>query len=346
MLVAGNMQKDVMFKAAIGRTPLVPVSIRFNDLMSTAQLKLESANPTGSAKDRTAATLLEHMHRERPFTPGDVVVESTSGNLGLAMGRLLNEIGCRLIAVTDPNTAPEMRRLLTASDAEVIVVNEPDGQGGYLLNRLRTVHELCAAHPRYRWSNQYENSANPLAHEQTTGPEILAQAGAGLDAVYVAVSTGGTLAGISRYLRSAAPSVRLVAVDIEGSLALGGQPCRRLLSGIGTSRASAFLTPSAYDAVRIVTATRSIALCHMLYEDTGLYLGGSSGSVLTALLGDVSQAERPTAPVCLMADGGERYADTFYRDSWLLEQGLSEDVYLVKKELRASGLRFELPPEK
>jgi len=335
-----------LFEAGIGKTPLVPVVIHCNDLVRIAHFKLEMANPTGSAKDRTAAAIITQMHRERPFLPGDVVVESTSGNFGLAMGRLLNGISCRLIAVTDPNTAPDMLRALTERGVDVVLVDEPDGRGGYLLSRLRIVRELCEANPSHRWSNQYENRANPLAHEKTTGPEILAQAGPGLDAVFVAVSTGGTLAGVARFLRAAAPQVRIVAVDVEGSLALGGRSCRRLLTGIGASRASRFLAPTAYDAVRFATDARSFALCRMLHEDTGLYLGGSSGSVLSGLLSDLFEVDGPAMPVCVMPDGGERYKSTFYWDRWLLEQGVFADVRLIEKELRTSGLYFELQQEK
>jgi cysteine synthase len=231
--------------------------------------------------------------------------------------------GCHLVAVLDPHAAPSTVRDLAAAGVEVVVVEERDESGGYLLTRLRTVQRLCAEHPHYRWVNQYESPANPLAHERSTGPEILAQGGSDLDAVYVAVSTGGTLAGVSRHVRAHAPHVRLVAVDAQGSLAIRGVPGRRLLPGIGAGRPSSFLTPHAYDAVRRVSDTEAIALCRHLLASTGLKVGGSSGSVLAALLEDVGTVR---APLALFPDGGRRYADTLYDDGWLARHGLLDPV--------------------
>ncbi|HEX8343158.1 MAG TPA: pyridoxal-phosphate dependent enzyme [Actinoplanes sp.] len=331
-----------MFETTLGWTPLQAVRIDLRGRPHTACFKLESANPTGSSKDRTASAILQVMHAERPLSPGDVVVESTSGNLGIALAHLLNQIGCRLIAVTDPNTSTDIRRTLEAEGVEVQVVDEPDGHGGYLLNRLRRVRDLRTANPAYRWGNQYENPANPAVHERTTGPEILAQAGAGLDAVYVAVSTGGTLSGISRFLRANAPSVTVVAVDAHGSRATGGEAGPRLLSGIGASRISSFLDDGAYDAVKMVSDADSFALCRILRDDTGLRLGGSSGSVLAALLDDLRGNTPPRHPVCLMPDGGERYEHTFYDDAWLMSHQAFDAVCQAEKELRGDGLAFTL----
>jgi 2,3-diaminopropionate biosynthesis protein SbnA len=334
-----------MFETSAGWTPLRAVRIELRGRPYTAHFKLESANPTGSSKDRTALALVRAMHTERPLHPGDVVVESTSGNLGIALARLLNRIGCRLIAVTDPNTSMDIRHALDAEGVEVLVVDQPDGQGGYLLNRLRAVRELCTANPGYRWGNQYDNPANPAVHEQTTGPEILAQAGPDLDAVYVAVSTGGTLAGISRYLRAAAPTVSVIAVDAHGSRATGGEPGPRLLSGIGSSRVSSFLAEDAYDAIAVVSDAESFALCRILRDDTGLALGGSSGSVLSALLGDLRAGRVRRRPVCVMPDGGERYEHTFYDDAWLWARDAFDAVCRTVKELRRDGLSFSLPAQ-
>ena len=303
-------------------------------------VKLESFNPTGSTKDRTAFGLVRAMHRESPLTWGTVVVESTSGNLGLAMSRILRPMGCRFIAVVDPNATETIRAALESSGAEVLLVTEPDREGGYLLNRLRLVQKLCAEHPEYRWSNQYGNPANPRIHEETTGPELAKQAGPTLDAVYVAVSTGGTLAGIARYLRAAKPEVRLVAVDAEGSVAVAGRAGRRLLSGIGASRPSSFLIRSHYDVVRHIADAPSFAACRILREDTGVAIGGSSGSVLCACLADLSGPQAPQTPVCVFPDGGGNYMRSFYDDAWLRERGMLDRVREAERRLRAELVSF------
>ncbi|WKU02938.1 pyridoxal-phosphate dependent enzyme [Micromonospora sp. HUAS LYJ1] len=324
----------------VGVTPTVDLLVHLPGTTVPIRLKLESFNPTGSTKDRTAAALLSAMEEKEPLRPGDVVVESTSGNLGLALCRLLALRGCRFVAVVDLNTPLDIRRSLAAAGAELVVVNEPDGHGGYLLNRLRTVGELCARHPGYRWGNQYENPANPAAHFQQTGPELLHQT-PDLDTVYVPVSTGGTLAGISRYLRAASPGVRIVAVDAEGSLVTGDRSGKRLLSGIGASRRSSFLTPGTYDEAMRISDADSFALCRLLRVDTGLLVGGSSGSALHACLRDLRGPLPPRRPVCLCPDGGQRYLGTFYDDSWLEHHHILDAVQARMDGLRADGILFE-----
>jgi 2,3-diaminopropionate biosynthesis protein SbnA len=325
---------------AVGTTPTVETVVRTNGEVHAVRLKIEAFNNTGSVKDRTAAGLVRALDEQSPLRAGDVVIESTSGNLGLALADLVTARGCRFVAVVDLNTPIESRRALAAAGAELVVVDEPDGRGGYLLSRLRKVRELCARHPAYRWPDQYTNSANPAVHEQETGPELVEQS-PGLDAVYIAVSTGGTLAGVSRHLRAVAPQVRIVAVDAEGSLVTGDRVGKRLLSGIGASRPSRFLAPGAYDDVVQVADVDAFAVCRMLFADTGLLLGGSSGSVVRACLHDLAQGGPPAAPVCLCPDGGQKYLDNFYADEWLSEHDLLGPVLERIRGFRESGLVFE-----
>ncbi|MFI1016470.1 pyridoxal-phosphate dependent enzyme [Streptomyces sp. NPDC020965] len=305
-------------------------------------LKHESLNPTGSIKDRTATGLLVDIDRLKPLTPGTVIVESTSGNLGLALARLVRLLDCNFIAVIDERTPRPTRDSLTASGVELYFVDEPDGQGGYLLSRLKAVRELCLANPDYRWTNQYHNAANPLIHEQTTGPEIARQGGAELDAVYVAVSTGGTLAGISAHLRSVAPNIRIVAVDSTGSLVTGGVGGQRLIAGLGASRASSFLTDGAYDVAARISPAAGVAACRAFFEDTGIALGGSSGSVLRGYLDDLDQGLFPRRALCLCPDDGSKYLGTLYDDGWLDTVHIAEAVHGAISRLRADGLRFRV----
>lgn len=326
----------------VGNTPTAPLIVSRHADRRRLLAKLEWCNPTGSAKDRTALGIIEAMNRLAPLAPCDVVVESTSGNLGLAMARLLSRIDCHLVAVVDPNTPEGTRAGLAEAGAEVVLVDEPDPFGGYLLTRLRKVQELCDTHPHYRWGNQYENPANPSIHERTTGPEIVLETNGGVDAVYVAVSTGGTLAGVSRYLRAAVPGARIVAVDAVGSRALGGSPGPRLLSGIGASRVSIFLTPDSYDEAVFVRDVDAFALCRLVLTDTGVAVGGSSGSVLAACISHLYRPGAPRLPMCVLADGGDRYANSFYDDDWLADKGVLGAVVRREDELRDAGFAFEL----
>jgi N-(2-amino-2-carboxyethyl)-L-glutamate synthase len=326
-------------------SPTVTVTVGYGGRTHQVLLKRECHHPTGSVKYRTAIGLVQALHRASPLRPGTVVVESTSGGLGVALAHLLPLLGCRLVVAIDPKTPMATRRLLAAADAELHCVTELDEFGGYLNTRLRLVAELCRANPGYRWPDQYRNPANPWIHRQTTGPEIVAQGGTGLDAVYVAVSTGGTLAGIAAHIRPLRRPISLVAVDAAGSQAIAPQPRnRRHIPGIGSSRRAALLGPSSYDRAVHVRDADAIALCHVLHADTAIRLGGSSGHVLHACVTDLAGASPPVRPLCLCADDGDRYAETLYNRAWLGETGLAGEVDRAVERLRDNGLTFTVGP--
>ncbi|WP_329558164.1 pyridoxal-phosphate dependent enzyme [Streptomyces uncialis] len=334
------LQVERAFDHALCRTPLRRISLSLRGRTARFGLKMEEHGVTGSVKARTAVGLLRELHRQAPLAPGTVVVESTSGNLGLAMAHILPSIDCVFLAVVDLKTPHSTRRELLERGARVIVVDEPDGQGGYLLRRLDTVRRILAEHPEYRWPNQYENPASPRVHEHSTGPEIADQAGPELSAAYAPVSTGGTLAGIAAHLREHRPDVRCVAVDVTGSVAIGGSAGRRLIPGIGASRRSAFLRDGAYDHAVHVDDAEAIAVCRILREDLDVTVGGSTGCVVRALLADLATEAAGGFPVCLAADGGAKYLDTFYSDDWIKEQGIHENVSEAVDRLRADGVAF------
>lgn len=334
------LQQVDELRANITATPTSSVVVEYRGRAHELVLKHESLNPTGSIKDRTATGLLVEINRVRPLVPGSVIVESTSGNLGLALARLVRLLDCDFIAVIDERTPMPTRQSLNDSGVELHFVDEPDGQGGYLLSRLRAVRELCLANPDYRWTNQYHSNANPLIHEQTTGPEIVKQGGDALDAVYVAVSTGGTLAGISAHLRRVRPGVRIVAVDSTGSLVTGGTGGQRLIAGLGASRPSSFLTPDRYDATAQVAPAATVAACRLFQEDSGIALGGSSGSALSGYLRDLDQGAHPRRALCVCPDDGSKYLGTVYDDDWLTTTGILDEVHSTMDRLRQNGLRF------
>ncbi|GAB1818963.1 pyridoxal-phosphate dependent enzyme [Herbidospora sp. RD11066] len=329
-----------VLRSAIPGTPVVVAEVSVRGRTHEVLLKLESGNPTGSIKDRTAAGLLMALDAESPLRPGMVVVESTSGNLGLALARLLTRLDCRFIAVVDPNTPRATRRTIAAAGGELHEVTEPDGRGGYLLTRLREVRRILDANPGHRWTDQYHNPANPKIHQETTGPEIAAHPG--LDTVYVAVSTGGTLAGVAAHLHGLGRGIDVVAVDAVGSLATGASAGPRLISGIGASRPSAFLTPGSYDRAHRVPDAEATAACRLFRTDTGMALGGSSGSVVAACLRDLLAPHPPRRPLCLCPDSGVAYADTLYDDRWLTAHGLIGPTTAAEARFRADGVRFHL----
>jgi 2,3-diaminopropionate biosynthesis protein SbnA len=305
-----------------GGTPIVAITMTIEGRQHTVRLKLEGANPSGSVKDRTAAALIDDLERRALLRDGSVIVESSSGNLGVALAAIARRRGHRFRAIVDPKITPENLAKLVALEAQVELVTQPDGSGGYLLSRLHRVRELCASSDAFVWPDQYTNPANPRAHEQGTGPELLAQLADALDAVLVPVSTGGTLAGIARFVRGASPSTRIVAVDARGSVALGGQAAPRLLTGIGASRPAAFLSAGMYDERMRIADAEAFAFCRALAAATGVWVGGSSGATLAACARLLAAQPELDRVACMCPDRGERYASTIYNDSWLASHGI------------------------
>ena len=308
--------------AQIGDTPIRRIRLLIGGMSRSVHLKLEGENPGGSIKDRTALSLLQSLERTGQLRTGGRLLESSSGNLAISLAMLARDRGYRFTAVVDPKITGENLRRLDALGAETQRVEATDETGGYLLSRLARVRELLADDPVLVWTNQYSSPANPEAHYLGTGPEILQQMAQPVDAVFVAVSTGGTLAGIGRYFREASPHTRIIAVDARGSVALGGAPGMRKLTGMGASRASEFATPELYDDLAFVGDSEAFAFCRALAAATGLKVGGSSGACLAACARYLQFHRNVERAVCICADRGEHYASSIFSDSWLAENGL------------------------
>ncbi|MFJ8941500.1 pyridoxal-phosphate dependent enzyme [Streptomyces sp. NPDC102365] len=303
----------------VDRTPIVDLYIKVDGIERRLRLKLESANPYGSLKDRIAASLIDHVADAIDSEVG--IIESTSGNLGVAMAAECETRGIPLNAVVDPRTSSFFIDRMHGLGARVTVVDEPDSSGGFLLNRIRYVRAQLLARPGLVWTNQYRSEANPNAHFVTTAPELRAQV-PGPATVLVPVSTGGTLAGLSRFVDATGAAWRLVGVDVRGSAALGGDPGRRLLSGIGASCPSNFLDPATTEALHI-EVTEAVSACLWLSEQAGIGVGGSSGATVAAALRMFRQDPRTAELVCLCPDGADRYRSTIYRADWRAAHGIA-----------------------
>ncbi|WP_107480987.1 pyridoxal-phosphate dependent enzyme [Streptomyces sp. IMTB 2501] len=311
------------FRALLGPTPVTPVTLNVDGRPRTVHLKLEGHNLAGSVKARTAYGLVRGLLESGRLRPGDRLLESTSGNLGIALAMLARYLQIGFTAVVDPLVAPESLRRLSELGAEVVTVTERDASGGYLLSRLDRVAELLKENPRYVWTNQYGSPDNPAVHRELTGPELLGQLPKSPDAVFAAISTGGTFAGVSRYFREHSPTTEMVAVDIEGSVAFRGRPGRRHLSGIGASRPSAFLDDSLVDHLQVADIRSAAHYCRLVLREAGLHIGASAGAVLAGCVRYLETHPEAELVVCLCADGGEKYAGTVYNDHWLRSIGVA-----------------------
>jgi cysteine synthase A len=292
-------------------------------------LKCEGFNFAGSIKLKAASEMIEAAERDGILTPGSILIESSSGNLGVAISMIAASKGYQFLCVTDSRCNLSTRRLMEALGSRVHIISEPDAVGGFLGARIDYVRAMCASDDRYVWLNQYTNPGNWQAHYRTTAPAIARQFPL-LDVLFVGAGTTGTLMGCARFFKEWHRPVRIVAVDSVGSVTFGGPPGRRMIPGLGTSVRPPLLDESYIDEVVLVEEADTIRACHRLAR-RGFLFGGSTG---TAVSGATRWLEQHGSPdlttVTIAPDLGERYLDTVYQTNWLHdlygEDVLSDEV--------------------
>ena len=281
-------------------------------------LKCEGFNFAGSIKLKAATEMVEAAERDGTLTTGSILVESSSGNLGVALSMIAASKGYRFLCVTDSRCNRSTRRLMEAlgSEVHVIPLAAADAPGGLLGARIEYVRRLCASDDRYVWLNQYRNPGNWQAHYHRTAPAIVRQFPE-LDVLFAGAGTTGTLMGCARYLRDWHRPVRIVAVDTVGSVTFGGPPRRRMIPGLGTSVRPPLLDESYVDEVLMVEEADTIRACHRLAR-RGFLFGGSTGTVVSGAMGWLARhAEPGLTAVAIAPDLGERYLDTVYQPDWV-----------------------------
>jgi cysteine synthase A len=281
-------------------------------------VKCESFNFAGSVKLKAASWMVGAAKDAGVLTSGSVIVESSSGNLGVALSVVCASEGFGFVCVTDPRSSAQNRKLIEATGGRVVLVTEPDANHGFLASRIRTVRQLCAADPRFVWLNQYANEHNWRAHYGSTAPAIVRRCPE-LDILFVGAGTTGTLMGCAYYLRDIGHPARVVAVDSVGSVTFGGPAGPRFIPGLGTSRRPELLDESVVDEVVHVEEADAIRMCRTLAR-SGFLFGGSTGTVLSGAKRWLDAAGRPDLnAVAIAPDLGERYLDTVYDDAWVVE---------------------------
>ncbi|MEU9291736.1 2,3-diaminopropionate biosynthesis protein SbnA [Streptomyces sp. NPDC048275] len=297
-------------------------------------LKCEGFNFAGSIKLKAATEMVDAAERDGLLRPGSVLVESSSGNLGVALSMIAAGRGYRFLCVTDARCNLATRLMMEALGSQVHVITEPDPVGGFLGARIDHVRALCASDDRYVWLNQYTNPNNGMAHYRRTAPAI-ARHFPDLDVLFVGAGTTGTLMGCARYFREWHRPVRIVAVDSVGSVTFGGAPGRRMIPGLGTSRRPPLLDESYVDDVVHVAEADTIRACHRLAR-RGFVFGGSTGTVVSGAMDWLAgQQGRKLTAVALAPDLGERYLETIYQTNWV--QDLYGEDVLAAPELTAAS---------
>src|SRR5712691_1939231 len=310
----------------IGNTPLIEVT-RIDRGPSRLFLKLESANPSGSLKDRPARTMVEAAEAEGRLKPGGTIVEATAGNTGLGLALVGGRKGYRTLLVVPDKMAREKVLHAKAMGAEVVSTRSDVGKGhaDYYQDLAEAITRRT---PGAFYVNQFANPANPQAHEQTTGPEILRQMDGEVEAIVLGIGSGGTLTGVGRFMQKASPKTAMILADPSGSVLAPYIETGRMtevgswaVEGIGEDfvppNADLTLVSKAYS----IPDAESFATARELLRAEGVLAGSSTGTLLAAALRYCRAQSEPKRVVTLVCDSGAKYLSKVFNPTFLAQEG-------------------------
>ncbi len=319
------------FADAIGNTPLIRLPRLSDETGCDILGKAEFMNPGGSVKDRAALYIVRDAERRGALRPGGTVVEGTAGNTGIGLAHLCNARGYRCVIVIPETQTREKIDLLRTLGAEVHTVpakpyRDPN-------NYQKVAGRMAEEMDNAVWANQFDNTANRQGHYETTGPEIWNQTDGRLDAFVAATGTGGTLAGVARYLKEQSETVRCVLADPSGSAlycyARTGKPEVQgegsITEGIGSTRVTANLEGTPIDDGMMIPDQEAVSMVYRVLHQEGLFLGSSSGINIAAAVRLAREMGRGHTIVTILCDGGARYYSRLFNPGWLREKGLTPE---------------------
>src|SRR5450432_1236595 len=317
------------FTDAIGNTPLIRLRHLSEETGCEILGKAEFMNPGGSVKDRAAKWIVLDAERRGLLKPGGTVVEGTAGNTGIGLAHVCNARGYRCVIVMPNNQSPEKVQLLQTLGAEVhqVPVVPYSNPNQY----QKVAQRVAAALPNAIWANQFDNTANREVHAATTGPEIWEQTGGRIDAFVCASGTGGTIGGVSDYLKSRRQAVRCVLADPPGSSlyayirtgTLKATGTGSITEGIGIARVTANLKDAPIDDAVHIEDADTVRYTYRLLQEEGLFLGSTSGINVAAAVRVARELGPGHTIVTILCDGGAKYQSRLFNREWLEQKGLA-----------------------
>lgn len=339
------------FVDCVGRTPLIRLAKLSAETGCEILGKAEFMNPGGSVKDRAALYIIRDAERRGVLQPGGTVVEGTAGNTGIGLAHICAARGYRCVIVIPDTQSPDKLAILRTLGAEVRPV--PAAPYRDPNNYQKIAGRLADELDNAVWANQFDNVVNRQAHYETTGPEIWRDTAGTIDAFVCATGTGGTLAGVSRYLKEQNPDVRIVLADPHGSGLYGyvktgdlGAEGNSITEGIGSTRVTMNLAGTPIDDAVRIDDQQCVTMVYRLLREEGLYVGGSSGINVAGAVWLARRMGPGHTIVTLLCDRGDIYRTRLFNREWLREKGLdpgTEPVCRIGAK-RASGEVFH-PPE-
>jgi cystathionine beta-synthase len=311
----------------IGNTPLIKLNRVTAGIEADVFAKLEFLNPMGSVKDRIAKYMIEKAEKEGKLKPGDTIVDNSSGNTALGLAMVGAVKGYRVKMVVRDSLSSEKIKFLRAMNVELVMVDHtlpPDSPDSYNNITPRIVRET----PGGYYFDQHNNRDNNETHYRTTGPEIWEQMDGKIDYFVAGIGTGGTICGVSRYLKEKDPSIKVVGVDPKGSIFYDYfhrqklvKPSPYFIEGLGDEFLIGCVDFGLIDDIFQITDRTAFLMTRELADKEAILAGGSSGASLWAAVRLASEIARPARIVTLFADSAMRYLSTIYNDTWLKEKG-------------------------
>lgn len=320
------------FTDSVGGTPLIRLRHLSEETGCEILGKAEFMNPGGSVKDRAAKWIVLDAERRGVLKPGGTVVEGTAGNTGIGIAHVCNARGYRCVIVMPDNQAAEKYQIIETLGAELRKV--PPVPYSNPNQYQKVAGRLAAELPNAVWANQFDNTANRDAHFESTGPEIWKDAGGKVDAFIAATGTGGTLAGVARYLKQRNSSVRTVLIDPPGSALyhyfkegeLKSDGGSSITEGIGTGRVTANLEGAPIDDAMRVPDVETLHYLYRLLREEGLFLGSTAGINVAGAVRLAKQMGPGHTIVTILCDGGAKYQSRLYNKAWLAEKNFLDAV--------------------